>query len=42
MQQNHLAGDTYRQALPLPDRLAGDTYRQPLSALVFTITATIA
>jgi len=37
-----MAGDTYRQALPLPDRLAGDTYRQALSALIFTATATIA
>jgi len=42
LQQNHLAGDTYRQALPLPDCLAGDTYRQALSALVFTATTTIA
>ena len=41
LQQNHLAGDTYRQALPLPDCLAGDTYRQALSALIFTATTTI-
>jgi len=26
LQQNRLAGDMYRQALPLLDRLAGDTY----------------
>jgi len=42
LQQNRLAGDTYRQALLLPDRLAGDTYCQALSALVFTATTTIA
>jgi len=41
LQQNRLAGDTYHQALPLPDCLAGDTYHQALSALVFTATIII-